>query len=491
MAAGTKRLMVGLVVLLLVGGAVTLYLLLRRSPVDEGPRDVGLGPVPSKVLRAVARRRGAPVGKIYCEADEAIRAVGRRYARHRDGGKVAHMLLKEVRGSLGPKGMQVRRPGRTKHGQVLTASELFSRIRSKARPTVYSYELACLYLALARASGLHAVMAEIHSHSDKKGPADPLGHVGHFGVAIYTTGSFSGRPAVLVDPARGTTNTAKEYDVITDLRTQAHGMALEALHLSERQGEAASAIERMDAALRLAPRSATLLAAKGMLLLKSGGVAPALDSFLAARSIREDAPRFLLVAMCYTQKDAAKGDLSRASSNMDQAINKDPGYALAYVMKADLLLRQGKVALATSQLDKAQEIEPKLVEALQARALILLASGKPDPAVALLRKAVKQDPVDDQARFQLWRVLLQLEREDEAKEAAKGWLAALPKGSRAQATQLMKRFETMFEKYKKKAQPLPPGGGEDPLKLKMPGSPGPGAPGLPGPFPSQDKKLHL
>lgn len=494
--AGRRRLIIGAAVaVVLVGGGVGAYLGLRSKPADNGPKDVALGPVSAKTLLAVARRRGTPVTMVYFQADAAIRAAGRRYARNRDGGKVAAALLKEVRQTVGAKGMHIRRPGRTKHGALLAASSLYAAIRAKDVVTVYSYELTSLYLALARAAGLHAVMAEIYRHSDRKGPADPLGHVGHFGVAIYTKASFKGRPVMVVDPARGTLNAAKEYEVLTDLRALAHGLALEALQLAENQSEAAAAIERMDAALRLAPRSATLLAAKGMFLLKSGGVAPALDAFLAARSIREDAPRYLLVAMSYTQKDAAKGVMNRALSNMDQAISRDPGYALAYVMKADLLLRQGKVDLASSQLDKAQEIDANLVEAIQARALIQLAAGKKTSGVALLRKAVKLDPLDDQARFQLWRVLLQLDQPDAAKVAAKDWLAMLPSASRPQARQLMERFQTMFKKYKAKAAPLPPGvaPGDDPYKLKMPGQtgPGPGAPGGTSPFPGQDKKLQL
>jgi len=494
--AERRRLIIAAAVaVLLVGGGVGAYLWLRSKPADNGPKNVALGPVSAKTLRAVARRRGTPVTTVYFEADAAIRAAGRRHARNRDGGKVAAALVKEIRQSLGAKGMRIRRPGRTKHGTLRAAAPLYAAIRAKDAVTVYSYELACLYLAMARAAGLHAVMAEIYRHSDLKGPADPLGHVGHFGVAIYPKATFGGRPVMVVDPARGTLNAAKEYEVLTDLRALAHGLALEALQMAEHQSEAAAAIERMDAALRLAPRSATLLAAKGMFLLKSGGVDPALNAFLAARSIREDAPRYLLVAMSYTQKDAAKGVMNRALSNMDQAISRDPGFALAYVMKADLLLRQGKVDLASSQLDKAQEIAPNLVEALQARALILLASGNKSSGVALLRKAVSQDPMDDQARFQLWRVLLQLDQPDEAKVAAKDWLAMLPSASRPQARQLMERFQTMFKKYKAKAAPLPPGTkpGDDPYKLKMPGQtgPGPGAPGGTSPFPGQDKKLRL
>lgn len=491
-----RAILIVAVAVVLVGGGAGAYFVLREKPAPKAPKNVNLGPVPAKTLLAVAKGRGTPVSTIYFQADTHIKAAGRRHARNRDGGKVAAALLKEVRQTVGPKGLRIRRAGRTKHGPLRTASQLFAAIRAKEVVTVYSYELSALYLALARAAGLHAVMAEIYHHADIKGPADPLGHVGHFGVAVYGTASFKGRPVMVVDPARGKLNAAKEYEVLTDLRALAHGMALEALQLAENQSEAASAIERMDAALRLAPRSATLMAAKGMLLLKSGGVDPALNAFLAARSIREDAPRYLLVAMAYTQKDAAKGVMNRAMSNMDQAINRDPGYALAYTMKADLLLRQGKVDLASSQLDKAQEINPSLVEAIQARALIQLSQGKTDQGLALLRKAVKTDPLDDQARFQLWRVLLQLEQADAAKAAAKQWLAMLPSTSRPQAVQLMDRFQTMFKKYKSKATPPPPGGGGagDPYKLKMPGQTGPGTPGAPGgtsPFPGQDKKLHL
>jgi tetratricopeptide (TPR) repeat protein len=268
-------------------------------------------------------------------------------------------------------------------------------------------------------------------------------------------------------------------------------MALHGMQQSEVRTEMAAAIETVDAALRLAPRAATILGAKGMFLLKSGGVAPAMDAFRAARGVREDAPRYLLVALGYQLQDQAKGVLGRAMADMDQAISRDPDYALAYVLKANLLLSQGKVDAATTQLDKAQALDPKSPEALQARALIFLSAQKTSQGIALLRRAVQIDPLDDQARFQLWRSLVMVEQEEEAGKAAKQWLAMLPSAKRAEVSQMMVQFKERFKKYKAQQAPTAPGG--DPFKLKMPGQGGTGAPGTPGtsPFPGQDKQLQL
>ncbi|MFH2009757.1 MAG: tetratricopeptide repeat protein [bacterium] len=491
-ATSRRRLLLGAgIVVLLLGAGVGAYYLLRPKPVDNGPRNVAMGPVSTGTLRDVARRRGAPITTVYHTADDAIRALGRTLGREPDGGKVAAAILAAIRRSLGPKGITVRRPGRPKPGAVLTASQLYGAMREKQAVTVYSYELACLYLAVARAAGLHAVLAEIYRHTDRKGPADPWGHIGYFGVAIYKSAGYSGRPAMVVDPARGTLNAAKEFEVLSDLQAVAHGMSLQAISMAEEQTDVAHAVEKLDASLRLAPRSATLLAAKGMFLMKSGGVAPALDAFRSARSVREDAPRYLLVALGHLAKEQAKGGLERAMSSLDQAISRDPGYAVAYVMKADILLKQLRIDEASAQLDKAQELEPELIEALLARAMILIVTKKVEQGIALLKKSVRLDPLDEQARFQLWRMLYQLDRLEEAKEAAKGWLASLSQARRAKVTQLMEQFREAFKAYKARQAPTAPGG--DPYKLKMPGQGGGGFPGSPGtsPFPGQDKDLQL
>ena len=490
------RLVVLGVLFVVVTAGVILFLVSRRKKVDNGPRNVGMGPVSAAKLKAVARRRGSRLEVVHFAPDAAILAYGKTLRNIQDGGVVAEKLLAPIRRAIGigpaPKGfLKVRAPGRVKRGPVLTAAQLFGALQKKEPLTVTSYELASLYLAEARAAGLHAVMAEIYGHKDLKGPADPAGFVGAFGVAIYRDNTFKDRPLVVVDPARGKLNATREFEVLTDLRAAAEGLGHQALNLLETDNNAREAVQTMDAALRLAPQSATLLAARGMLLLKSGGIEPALDAFRAARSLREDAPRYLCVAVGLL----GKRDTARALNNIDLALGRDPNYALGYAMKAMILLTQARADEAAGQLDKAQELDPTLPEVLQTRAMLLLSADKKDQALALLRQVIAAEPFDDQARFQLWRVLFVTGDTEAAAKAAKEWLAVVPSARRPMMRQQIEAFKEGYKKYKAQQAPTMPSspGGGDPYKLKMPGGTTPGDPGT-TPFgkpPGNDSMLQL
>jgi tetratricopeptide (TPR) repeat protein len=256
--------------------------------------------------------------------------------------------------------------------------------------------------------------------------------------------------------------------VLTDLRAAAHGVALQALHLLSSEAEPAAAADALEKALRLAPRSATLHAAKGMLLLESGGLQPAYDAFRAAAALREDPARFLCLALVRL----AQQDLKAATTLLDQALGLEPSFAVARAMRAMVLASQAKLDDASAELDRADQIEPGLPETLQTRALILLSQDKADQGIALLRQAIAREPEDDQIRFQLWRVLAQLGREAEAQAAADAWLKDLS----------VKRRELLGQQL---------AGFRKALKERGQGGTGPGTPGAPGgdPFKLQDPTM--
>lgn len=499
------------VALVVLGGVgVGTYFLLRKKSVETVPDHVGLGPVKPALLIKIAKRKGVALPVVYFAPDEAIRKAARVYGRGAGAKAVASGLLKVLRAGLAVKGtgktadgkkpwLTLRPAGRQKRGELIPAPKLWEALAQKRPVTVVSYELACLYLALAREAGLKAVLAEIYRHTDLKGPADPSGYIGHFGVAIYGSSKYTGRPVLVVDPARGTLNNAKEFEVLTDLRAAAHGLAQHAEVLLKWRGDPANGMEASQNAVKLAPRSATILASRGMLLMKAGGLEPGLDALRSARSIREDAPRYLLVGV----GNALKKDLNRAMTNIDQAIGRDPDFAQAYLWKAQFLLARGKTEEAVTQLDKAQELDADLPEALVLRATLLTMQSKPTQAMALLRRALKLDPASDDARFALFRLLYLTGEEDDAAAEAKKWLAMVPQTQRAQLRELIDGFKKTVAAQKARMPVAPPGGGMpgagvpgggDPYKLKTPMAPGGGFPGGSSPFgkPSgSDPMLHL
>ena len=366
-----------------------------------------------------------------------------------------------------------------KAGSLMAAGPLWAKIKGEQRLTVMGYELAALTLALARASGLHAVLAEIYQHQDLKGPADPSGFLGHFGVAVYAAKTCAGEPELVLDPARGTIGTAKEYEVLTDLRAAAHGLSLRAFGLLRSSGDLAAAAEASGLAVKLEPRSATLHAARGMLLLSTGAMDPAQDSFRMALGVREDGPRLLLAALGMAQKSKS---MTEALASLDQALNRDPDFALGHAFKAQFLLQQGKVAEAQASLDRAQELAPELPEALVLRAQLLHAEQKTPQAIALLRQAIQRDPQSHEARLALWQVLTMSGDEEAAGAEEKALLALVPPAQRGQTKEMLQGFKKRFQELKDSQSPglaPPPQGGGDPYKLQPPSGSEPPGFGMP------------
>lgn len=505
---GRRWMILGAVAVVVLGGiGVGVWLLTRKKPADKVPSQVGLGPVKEAVLRKVAERRGVPLGTVYFAPDDTIAAEGRRLGTGGDRGAVARRVLAAARVGVaegrtgktaaGKKPWVGLRPaGRFKASDLMAAGPLLAAMKAERPVTILGYELASLTLALARAAGLHAVLAEIYRHTDLKGPADPSGFQGCFGVAIYASASYQGQPELVLDPARGTVGTAKEFEVLTDLRAVAHGLALHAFGMLRSAGDLPAANQALEQAARLAPRSATIAAARGMLLLTNGGVDPALDAFRLALSLREDGPRHLLVALGTAQKSKSAAE---AVTSIDQALNRDPDYPLAHAFKAQFLLQQGKSAEAVSALDRAQELAPDLPEALILRAQLLLTESKPTQALALLRRAVARDPESHEARLALWQLLTMTGDEEGAAAEEKALLALVPPTQRRQTREMLTGFKKRFADYKSKAAPpvTPPSTpGGDPYKLTPPSGgstpPGFGSPDTPyGTPPGNDPMLHL
>ena len=509
-SARNKLIALVVVAVLVVGGVgAGIYFLVRKKPSAAVPDQVPLGPAKVALLKQVARKRGVPLETVYFAPDADVTKRGRALGHGGDARAVAGRILAFVRSGL-PQGdtgktmagakpwMTLRPTGRPKASNLMTAGQLFGALIQQRPVTVVDYELACLYLALARAAGLKAVLAEIYRNTDQKGPADPSGYLGHFGVALYTGPKYAGRPTLVVDPTRGRMNQAKEFEVLTDLEAAAHGLSLQGEALLRLHGAPADANEAIAGAVKLAPRSATVNAARGMLLLKTGGLEPGLDALRTARTLREDAPRYLLVGVAY----ALKKDFGRAMTNIDQAIGHDADYAQAYLWKAQFQLARGKLEEAVTQLDKAQELAPDLPEALVLRATLLTMKNKPTQAMALLRRALKKDPQNDDARFALFRLLYVTGDEQDANAEAKKWLAMVPQSQRGQLQQLIDGFKKAV-KAQKARQPVPgapdgaAGAGGDPYKLQNPGAGGAGAGAFPGgssPFgkgAGSDPMLHL
>jgi Flp pilus assembly protein TadD len=87
-----------------------------------------------------------------------------------------------------------------------------------------------------------------------------------------------------------------------------------------------------------------------------------------------------------------KGQLDRASSDYDEAIRLDPEYTNAYFGRCLIRERRGDLSGAISDCTKAQELSPRWTQPYFRRGNLFFGQGKFDRAIADFTRAIQLDP---------------------------------------------------------------------------------------------------
>jgi tetratricopeptide (TPR) repeat protein len=106
-------------------------------------------------------------------------------------------------------------------------------------------------------------------------------------------------------------------------------------------------------------------------------------------------PRDLAAALRERGRDyTARGELDRATAELDEAIRADPTYAAAYISRGIAHRRKGNVDDAIFDFSQAARRDPAATAAFHNRALAYQAKGELDRAIADFDQVIVLNPDD-------------------------------------------------------------------------------------------------
>jgi len=180
-----------------------------------------------------------------------------------------------------------------------------------------------------------------------------------------------------------------------------------------RLGEGQKAWELISQALGEAPENPTLHLMAGMALRQLGQLAEAEDHLRKARASQTVASQATgeLVEVL-----AQQGKFKEAADLVGEAVKAGGAPTLPGLVRwATLLLRAREVAKAEEVLEEALQRDPNYTDALLLRASVAFRQGKAEEAERLYRRALATAPEDLDALLGLARVLLEVRRLPEAR----------------------------------------------------------------------------
>jgi TolB-like protein/tetratricopeptide (TPR) repeat protein len=122
-------------------------------------------------------------------------------------------------------------------------------------------------------------------------------------------------------------------------------------------------------------------------------------------------------------------DWDEADRHLKRALELSPGYAMAHMWRAQMLMHQGHVPEGSAEIQRALELDPFSPIVLWVAGRFASCTGDHERAIELLRRAVDLSPQSPRARWWLRDAYAVAGRE---KEAAETLLAAVPPAAQAE-----------------------------------------------------------
>ncbi len=153
---------------------------------------------------------------------------------------------------------------------------------------------------------------------------------------------------------------------------------------------------------------------KGKVLLGRGDVKQAVASFDHMSTVMGPIPQ-VLFNLAVAQ--ALNSDVGAAVTSLNQALARDPTYAEAILLRAELNIRRGEAVPAISSLTELVARQPKLVPAMVLLASAYVAVNKTDDALAVYQKMAEAYPKSPQPPFLSGLLLVRMRQWAPAREA--------------------------------------------------------------------------
>lgn len=160
------------------------------------------------------------------------------------------------------------------------------------------------------------------------------------------------------------------------------------------------------------------------LYVKTGDYDAALESLerVVQQSAHDDKSRYMLMIRLLGREQ----DKEAALEVMHRYLERHPDDTAALLAYAQLALRAGKVGVAESTIDHLLEIEPDRTQAVILRTRILQASNREAAALDYLSEVVTRNGKDMELRVAYGRMLVDVDRPEEALEQFRKVLKAEP-----------------------------------------------------------------
>lgn len=199
---------------------------------------------------------------------------------------------------------------------------------------------------------------------------------------------------------------------IDRLNVTFHRSLASALRRNSRPAEAGRVLE---AAAKIAPRSAEIAHDQALALADQGRMVQAIES--EERALTLD-PGYVdaLDHLATLQAGRERFDLARTA--VDRALALDPNHARAWVNRGNIVRSQGNYPEAERSFRRALELSPELGDALNGLGVMAAEAGRLDEAAGLLDRALAADPRLDEARLNLAVVEVQRGKRGRAIELA-------------------------------------------------------------------------
>lgn len=306
--------------------------------------------------------------------------------------------------------------------------------RDGGRAEMYPLEVAAIAVAALRSREVPAMLAVVESFPGERTPTDPSGYLGYYAVAVFD-GEAGHGTAHIYDPYGGRAMFAANDDVrvLTDVQAVGAAIATRAMTRLVHDGDSSRAFDDTTNALKLDDRSPELRGVRGAVLLSSGGLDEGVHEMEAAAEIRQDAPRRNNLAGVYL----AKGDIDRATREVQAALESAPDFAGAHATLAALALQRGENEAALGELQTAQRLDPDLAKLPMLWANYYLADGDVDQAETYARRAVERRPHNPESHLLFAQVEKSAGHYEAMRREAHAALDAVPESQRENLRQVI------------------------------------------------------
>jgi tetratricopeptide (TPR) repeat protein len=163
-------------------------------------------------------------------------------------------------------------------------------------------------------------------------------------------------------------------------------------------GDHKSALADLDESLRLDPKQPDTHESRGIALMMLNRLDDALAAMNKAIELSPATSGFFVNR---ARIQALKNDVDKALADINEALRLEPNEVLALLLRARLYQAKGQPSKAMDDVEQALRRRPGLVAALELRAALLAAAGKYNEAIAEMERIVAADPDDMDRVLQL------------------------------------------------------------------------------------------